>query len=235
MNYLNISEKRSENRFLSKNYSASILLLFFLFFSLFTSCSDEPEDHLSSVAQLESFSFGPTVNKDLEKVALGKISGSNITATIPYGVSLDGLIASFFYSGESVKVGDKEQKSGETKNNFATPVIYSVFAEDGTKNDYTVTVAIGEAPDPKLESFSFTPEFNEELEEVVTGKISGSDVTVSIPYSVSANTLVATFSYVGNSVKVGDRSKPVMLLQTISVNLCFTLSPLKMGRQSIIR
>lgn len=207
MNYLNVSEEKSKIQFFSKAYPVSMMLLFFVLFSFSISCSDDQESHLSSVAQLESFSFGPTVNKDLEKVVSGKISGSNITATIPYGVSPDGLIASFTYSGESVKVGNIEQKSGETKNNFTTSIIYSVFAENGEKNDYTVTVTIGEAPDPKLESFSFTPEFNEELEEVVAGKISGSDITISIPYSVSSDALVATFSYVGNSVKVGDKEQ----------------------------
>ena len=93
MNYLNVSEEKSKIQFFSKAYPVSMMLLFFVLFSFSISCSDDQESHLSSVAQLESFSFGPTVNKDLEKVVSGKISGSNITATIPYGVSPDWLIA----------------------------------------------------------------------------------------------------------------------------------------------
>ncbi len=207
MNYLNTSEEKQGSRFFSKKHPTGIMLLYFVLFSLFASCSDKPEIQLSSEAQLQSFFFSATINKDLESVVSGKISGSNITATIPYGVSPGELIATFSYSGESVKVGNIEQKSGETKNNFSHPVVYSVYAEDGTKNNYTVTVLIGEAPDPKLELFSFTPEFNEGLEAIVTGKITGSDISLFVPYSISADALVATFSYVGNSVKVGNKEQ----------------------------
>ncbi|MEA5127191.1 MAG: CotH kinase family protein [Proteiniphilum sp.] len=207
MNYLNTSEEKQESGIFSKIYPAGIMLLFFVLFCLFTSCSDEPEVQLSSEAQFESFSFSTTVNKDLEIGVPGKISGSDIIATIPYGVSPDGLIATFTYSGKSVKVGNVEQKSDETKNNFSSPVVYSVFAEDGTKKDYIVTIVIGETPDPELESFSFSSEFNEGLESIVTGEISGSDITISIPYSMSTNALVATFKYIGNSVKIGNKEQ----------------------------
>lgn len=39
-------------------------------------------------------------------------------------------------------VGTKTQKSGVTPNNFTNPVTYTVYAQDGTSQDYTVTVTI---------------------------------------------------------------------------------------------
>ena len=124
----------------AKTYPASIMLLYFVLFSLFISCSENREDELSSVSQLESFTFHPEFNTELEAVTTGTISNLGITVSIPYGVSADGLIASFEYSGASVKIGSTEQISGVTENDFSDPVVYSVIAEDGTKTDYTVTV-----------------------------------------------------------------------------------------------
>jgi hypothetical protein len=42
----------------------------------------------------------------------------------------------------SVYVGPVSQTSGATINDFANPVVYTVFAGDGSEQDYTVTVAV---------------------------------------------------------------------------------------------
>ncbi|WP_298649546.1 CotH kinase family protein [uncultured Proteiniphilum sp.] len=123
-----------------KIYPAGMMFLYLVLFSLFISCSEDREDELSSVSQLDSFAFHPEFNKDLETIATGTISDPGIIVSIPYGVSLDGLVATFTYSGASVKIGNAEQVSGVTENDFSEPVVYSVIAEDGTKTDYTVTV-----------------------------------------------------------------------------------------------
>lgn len=123
-----------------KNHTGTGLLLYFILFLLFISCSDNRTEELSSISQLDSFTFHPKFNKDLEDAALVTRSGTDITVLIPYSASFDGLIATFTYSGASVKIGDVEQISDVTKNDFNEPVVYSVIAEDGTKTDYTVTV-----------------------------------------------------------------------------------------------
>jgi len=51
-----------------------------------------------------------------------------------------GLVATFTATGESVRVGSTVQTSGTTANNFTGPVTYTVTAEDGSTQDYTVTV-----------------------------------------------------------------------------------------------
>ena len=142
MNYLKNKEEKQQRIRPIKNYPLGILLLYFTLFSLFISCSDTPDVELSSISTIESFSFHPGLNEDLNEVVVGSISGSNITVSVPYNASADRLIATFTYSGVSIQVSGKEQTSGVTVNDFNKPVVYSVVAEDGTKVDYTVTVTV---------------------------------------------------------------------------------------------
>lgn len=115
-------------------------MLVFVLISFMISCSDSGNGNLSSDSKLASFAFQPAFNEGLATSAKGTISGLGITVSIPYGVAFEGLIASFEYTGASVVIGDKEQISDITENDFSHPVIYTVIAEDGTKTDYTVTV-----------------------------------------------------------------------------------------------
>lgn len=121
-------------------HRAAIVFLYFALSFFFISCSDGHDDGKLSVAKLVSFTFQPELNVDFEAVATGTISGSDIYVVIPYGVSTDGLIASFKYSGATVLIGEKEQISGITKNDFSEPLVYSVIAKDNTRNNYTVTI-----------------------------------------------------------------------------------------------
>ncbi|MBP7736460.1 MAG: hypothetical protein KA369_10850 [Spirochaetes bacterium] len=70
------------------------------------------------------------------------ISGTSITAKLPYGST---LVATFATSGASVTVGGVAQVSGVTSNDFTNPVTYRVTAADGSWQDYTVTVLFAPA------------------------------------------------------------------------------------------
>jgi hypothetical protein len=50
------------------------------------------------------------------------------------------LIATFTTDGDKVWVGDVEQRSGESVNDFSKPVIYRVVAPDGSTKEYTVRI-----------------------------------------------------------------------------------------------
>ena len=140
MENLKNKEEKQQHIKLSKIYPLGIVFLYLVLFSLFISCSDSPEIELSSVSKLESFTFHPSYNTNLKKVVTGTISNFDITLQIPYDMSPDKLIATFSYTGASIQIGGVKQENGVTANNFSKPVVYSVVAEDGTKNDYTVTV-----------------------------------------------------------------------------------------------
>lgn len=124
-----------------KAHPAGIIFLYIAMLSLFISCSDDDnKEILSSVAKLESFSLEPEHNKDLGEKITAKIVNKKIDIILPYGVSLNGLTATFTYEGKSVKVGDVEQVSAVTKNDFSAPVIYKIIAEDQSIVNYTVTI-----------------------------------------------------------------------------------------------
>ena len=141
MNYLKNKEEKQQWEKLFKNYTSGVLLLYITLFSLFISCSDSSDIELSSISTIESFSFQSNLNGTLDEDVVGTISDNNITLLIPYNVSANRLIATFTYSGVTIQIGGKEQASGVTVNSFDKPVVYTVVAENGTKVNYTVTVA----------------------------------------------------------------------------------------------
>lgn len=70
-----------------------------------------------------------------------------VDVTIPTDVEATNLVASFVLSeGATATVGGTKQVSGETENNFDTPVVYAITAEDGvTTQNWTVTITkVGE-------------------------------------------------------------------------------------------
>lgn len=73
----------------------------------------------------------------------GTINGSNITLTLDSGLSVTALVAAFNTTGSFVSVNSMIQISGVTPNDFTNPVTYTVTAEDGTTQDYTVTLIRG--------------------------------------------------------------------------------------------
>ncbi|MFC5402262.1 S-layer homology domain-containing protein [Cohnella soli] len=96
---------------------------------------------LSPAKELTSFSFANPqsrgiVNQTKHTVAL----------TVPYGTNITALAPSFAITGAKVMVGAQVQVSGVTQQDFTNPVTYSVYAEDGTKQDYTVTVTVASPP-----------------------------------------------------------------------------------------
>ncbi len=55
-------------------------------------------------------------------------------------ISSPNLILSFSTDGEKVFVGNLEQVSGETKNDFSKPVVYRVVSASGDEKSYTVSI-----------------------------------------------------------------------------------------------
>ena len=70
------------------------------------------------------------------------ITGTDISATVPYGTDVTALVATFTTTGVSVTVGGTTQESGVTANHFTIPVTYIVEAADGSTHSYVVTVTI---------------------------------------------------------------------------------------------
>ena len=75
------------------------------------------------------------------------VTGTTIAVELPYGAELSGLVPEFTTAPlAKVFIGDKLQKSGETPNNYAAPLVYKVIAADETaEKQYTVTVKYSNA------------------------------------------------------------------------------------------
>ena len=149
----------------------------------------------SSAKDITAFSFA-------SPSASGVITGTNIAITVPNGTNVASLVATFSNSALStVKVGSTLQASGSTANNFTSPVSYVVTAEDGTTQTYTVTVTVSSTNQntgADLLTFGFT-------NPNVTGVISGTNITVTVPYGTNIKSLVSTFTTsTGAVVKVSN-------------------------------
>lgn len=116
------------------------LLSYFFLLSVFFSCDEKQEEVLSSIAKFDTFSFYTDFNPELLETVVVKKTANEYSVALPYGAPIERLVATFTYTGASVKIGNTEQVTNVTSNDFSEPVIYSVFAEDGTKVDYTVIV-----------------------------------------------------------------------------------------------
>ncbi|WP_157639359.1 hypothetical protein [Burkholderia ubonensis] len=155
----------------------------------------------------------------------GVISGQNIAVTVPYGTTVNSLVASFTTSGESVAVNGVAQTSGNTANDFTGPVTYVVTAADGSTASYTVTVTVAPSSAKAITAFSLksiepTPVCTTSPDGIITscivsafapplspvaGVITGNTITVTLPIlGRYPAMLAATFSTTGESVSVGN-------------------------------
>ncbi|MBF9018794.1 LamG domain-containing protein [Oceanispirochaeta sp. M2] len=139
------------------NKKSSILLFLVISFSLLViGCSgvlfDNPSDSVDT-------STADTLSGDCAITAFtinginGAIDVTDISLTLPYGTDLTDLVASFVTSGQNVTVSEVEQISGQTANNFSIPVEYTVYAENGDTEIYTVTACSEPEPEPEPEPY----------------------------------------------------------------------------------
>ena len=115
-----------------------VILLGIFSIVIFTGCPN-PADG-SSEKDITEFIFKAETNDALSEDAVAVISGNEITAGVAYGTDITGLIANFTIIGASIQVGGTEQESGVSANDFSEPVTYTVTADDGSAQGYTVSV-----------------------------------------------------------------------------------------------
>ena len=133
----------------------SVLFCFTVPF-FFTACGDDDDgEPLSDAKEILSFAFN-----DLTPAVQGSISGSAITATVPFGTDVTGLVPTVTLSEEATV----SPASGAAQD-FSNPVTYTVTAEDGSEATYTVTVTV-------LPKFKITPAW-EKTVRLGTGEIPG--------------------------------------------------------------
>lgn len=119
----------------------------------------------------------------------GVITGTSISVTMPFGTNVTALVATFSSTGAGVPtIGGVNQVTAATPNNFTTPKAYLVTAADGTSVTYTVTVAVASNSAKALTAYSLAG---------VNGTITGTAISVTMPFGTSVTALAATFTSTG--------------------------------------
>ncbi len=105
--------------------------------------TDEEETTYASDKSITSYSFLRSVQSTVLPIDVtGSISGTNISvSTVPNCVAVTSLIATFSLNAFYTTVSNAQQFSGTSSHDFSTNIIYKVFAEDTTSQDYTVSVS----------------------------------------------------------------------------------------------
>lgn len=163
---------------------------------LFSACKDE-EPPISSTKELLNFSILKSDNQG--KVANdveASIQGSVITLPLDKYDDLKSLIAVFEYNGKSITINGVEQESGVTSNDYSQPLVFTVEAEDGSKQQYTVEIALKDTE--VLSAFRFLKKNNAFLTADVSSSIGEESIIPLVTFSQSE--LIPTFTT--NAVKV---------------------------------
>ena len=163
---------------------------------LFSACKDD-EPPISSTKELLNFSILKSDNQG--KVANdveASIQGSVITLPLDKYDDLKSLIAVFEYNGKSITINGVEQESGVTSNDYSQPLVFTVEAEDGSKQQYTVEIALKDTG--VLSAFRFLKKNNAFLTADVSSSIGEESIIPLVTFSQSE--LIPTFTT--NAVKV---------------------------------
>jgi hypothetical protein len=120
-----------------------------------------------------------------------------IQVEVEYGTDINNLIPTFEISkGAVATVNNVVQVSGITPNDFSSPVIYSVIAEDGiVSQDWVVTVNISPNTETEITSFSLAG-----FEAIATINATDHTVITEVPYGTDVTALVSDFSLSDNAV-----------------------------------
>lgn len=147
--------------------------------------------------EITGFSFRKADNPSLAIDVSGVVSDGTISVELPYGSSRSDLAAHFETEGVSMQVNGVAQVSGQTKNDFSSPLVYQVTAESGAVREYEVRVTVAKNSAKEITRYYLSGEKGTIDEGSKT-------ITVNFPLSKSLSGLVAEFITTGVSVKVGE-------------------------------
>ena len=120
-------------------WSKSLVLMLVLF-----ACSSD-DAPLSQDKFLKSFSILKSENPGkIVADSEGFISGRNVVLNLDESDNLKGLVPTFSYVGEALKVDGTVVESGKTELDFSEPLVLTIVAQDGSTCNYEVSVMLKE-------------------------------------------------------------------------------------------
>lgn len=115
-----------------------------------------------------------------------------IEVIVPYGTDVTALVPTIVHNGTDVV------PSSGVVQDFSSPVVYTITAEDGSTANYTVQVTVASNTAKQALDFKFNS-----LSPVVTGIIDEGNHTITaiVPYGTDVTSLVPTFVHSGANVQ----------------------------------
>ncbi len=138
----------------------------------------------SGEAEILGYSIPDQINSTIDSEA------QTIDVDVPLGTDLTNLVADFTLSqGATAIVNGTEQISGTTPNDFTSPVVYTITAQDGTTTkDWTVTVTTIASSEAEIISYSIPDQLSSEIDT------DAQTVNVVMPMDTDLSSLIADFS-----------------------------------------
>ena len=132
----------------------------------------------------------------------GVINQANhtILVTLPLGTNVQALTPTFTTTTGTVTVDFNLQTSGQTPQDFTTPVLYAITTDDGTIESYVITVVTANISTKQITAFSI---------DNAPGVISENNHTImlTLPSGSSVTSLAPTFTDNGVQVLVNGTSQ----------------------------
>ncbi len=196
---ITIGATQQESAITSNNFSSSVTYTI-------TAQDDTQQDWvvtvtsalaLSSKNHLLTFSLN-------EQTIQAVIDTTNHTVGVEvvYGTDLTSLIATFTISpGATLIIGSTPQVSGVTANNFSSPIIYTVTAQDATIQDWVITIIEAIALSSAKDFLAFS--FQEQTIEPIIDKVNHA-IFVEVELGTDLTNLAPTFTIsFGASITLG--------------------------------
>ncbi|WP_199271495.1 DUF5018 domain-containing protein [Cellulophaga sp. L1A9] len=128
-------------------------------------------------------------SKDITDFAIngvdGTITGTNISVTLPAATDVTALEPTVTHTGATVSPA-----SGVAQD-FTSPVIYTITAEDASMQEYTVTVTMTQSDSKDITTFTI---------DGVDGTITGTDIILTLPSTTDVTELEPTVTHTGATV-----------------------------------
>lgn len=156
--------------------SLRVLCVLFLLIASF-SCKKPASKPALATVKLVSYTLkkenNPTV---LSSDIIAEIKGNDILVTLPEGMNLSKMVASFSYEGTSITINGVAQKTDFTSNNFANVILYEIAGEDGAAVKYTLKINAITDDELVFESFILEKAKNSDLQQDVGFQFKGDSV-----------------------------------------------------------
>ena len=185
----------SESVFEVPMYNAPALKYTLILFTLlaFTGCHKTEIHSKSSLKVIYSFRIKASNNSNLVHDIAGVISHDSIILSVDSTINVSSLIPTISFGGVNLA------PNTGIPQNYSSPVLYTVSAEDGSQKNYKTYLNILTGT-KFISSFIFKVSNNSSLSSDLTGIISGDSILVQIPPGTPLNSLVPSITYTGQSL-----------------------------------